>query len=798
LPTTPAVFKYYNTNDWSKEGEISVSCDYVISVAIDVGNQLLYYASMVAYGSYDFNLYQYNLTTGVERSVDVGCSPAGIAVDQQSSLVYLTTYGDGGDTYYPSPPCDRLMIYNSNLVKQAWESGDIGNPAGVCVPSGDVSYKPPVFYLEKVDVNEPNCVLPGDYITYEITYGPNGVDHNNVVLTDYLPYEVDYENILDPNYNSQKHTYTWQIGTLDAGAPNDSVTLTVKVNECAHPGSTISNYCEIESNAACTPGSVDTCVGSWQPDSDIIYVDDTSPCQPGTGMSWRSAYVNLQDALARARTGCGSQIWVAAGTYKPITNTTDPNWYITTFQLVDGVPIYGGFAGNETTRNQRNYITNQTILTGQIGQNYYDAVDYVVTAKNIEDVIVDGFTIRGSYYAGISLNDADITIVNCKLKENYNDSNGIRITNHSSADIHNCIIAYNNSDGIYGNNSQLIVSGCTIESNVGSGLANNSCDLVLKNSIIRYNGWDGVTLENNYATTIKNNWIYYNGTTQSAYGAGIWFGNQVSVPLVRNDTIYANYTHGIEASQQGADPNILNCIIYANDSGDFLRISGTFNTVNYCCLQNTHSGTGNITGDPLFYDNPNDPNNCHLDSNSPCIDKGDPNFAPEPDETDIDGEDRRVDGDSNGTRIVDIGADEYYWSPADFNGDEIVNFIDYALFANAWWSNNSNLSLDQDSDVDYNDLSLFCKDWLWQSAWDKPAGFMMMGRSAGETMAISSVFPEAIYPSISAEQQIEKVSPLKIEQLIKWLEQVWLEEETQKLIDEDLWLKFIESLKEDL
>jgi hypothetical protein len=34
--------------------------------------------------------------------------------------------------------------------------------------------------------------------------------------------------------------------------------------------------------------------------------------------------------------------------------------------------------------------------------------------------------------------------------------------------------------------------------------------------------------------------------------------------------------------------------------------------------------------------------------------------------------------------------------------------------------------------------------------------------------------------------------------LIKWLEQVWLEEETQKLIDEDLWLKFIESLKEEL
>jgi Zn-dependent metalloprotease len=51
---------------------------------------------------------------------------------------------------------------------------------------------------------------------------------------------------------------------------------------------------------------------------------------------------------------------------------------------------------------------------------------------------------------------------------------------------------------------------------------------------------------------------------------------------------------------------------------------------------------------------------------------------------------------------------------------------------------------------------------------------------------------------VLAEQQIEKVEPLKTEQLIKWLEQLWLDEEAQKLIDEDIWLKFIESLKEEL
>jgi len=39
---------------------------------------------------------------------------------------------------------------------------------------------------------------------------------------------------------------------------------------------------------------------------------------------------------------------------------------------------------------------------------------------------------------------------------------------------------------------------------------------------------------------------------------------------------------------------------------------------------------------------------------------------------------------------------------------------------------------------------------------------------------------------------------LTSQELVKWLEQIWLDEEVQKLIDKDVLLKFIESLKEDL
>jgi hypothetical protein len=199
--------------------------------------------------------------------------------------------------------------------------------------------------------------------------------------------------------------------------------------------------------------------------------------------------------------------------------------------------------------------------------------------------------------------------------------------------------------------------------------------------------------------------------------------------------------------------------------------------------------------------NPDDQNDLHLDPNSPCIDKGDPN-ADYNGETDIDGENRIIDGDSNGTAIVDIGADEYYW---------IVNFFDYAEFANAWRSTlgesnyNDIFDLEDDGFIDYADLAIFCEDWLSQAGWARTLTcgvgrgmIQSMGWSMSQTMTAGFAPAESSLQSILAEQQIEKVEPFKIEQLIKWLEELWLDEETQKVIDKDAWLKLIESLKEEL
>jgi hypothetical protein len=67
-------------------------------------------------------------------------------------------------------------------------------------------------------------------------------------------------------------------------------------------------------------------------------------------------------------------------------------------------------------------------------------------------------------------------------------------------------------------------------------------------------------------------------------------------------------------------------------------------------------GAGNIDEDPLFVDPAN--GDLHLGPDSPCIDAGD-NGAPNLPAYDFEGDPRIMDGDLNGTRIVDMGVDEF-------------------------------------------------------------------------------------------------------------------------------------------
>jgi hypothetical protein len=59
---------------------------------------------------------------------------------------------------------------------------------------------------------------------------------------------------------------------------------------------------------------------------------------------------------------------------------------------------------------------------------------------------------------------------------------------------------------------------------------------------------------------------------------------------------------------------------------------------------------------------------------SPCIDTGDPNYVPEPYETDLNDNSRILDGDNDDVPVVDMGAYEYFnvWPVADAGPDQLV------------------------------------------------------------------------------------------------------------------------------
>jgi predicted outer membrane repeat protein len=139
--------------------------------------------------------------------------------------------------------------------------------------------------------------------------------------------------------------------------------------------------------------------------SAIVYVRG---CATGDndGSSWADAYTDLQDALGVAQTG--DEIWVAQGVYHPAADALDRT---ATFELPNGVGLYGGFAGTETERDERDWEANITVLSGDLDGNDItdengvvtdtggitgDNAYHVIAASGVKQTTtMDGFTITG-------------------------------------------------------------------------------------------------------------------------------------------------------------------------------------------------------------------------------------------------------------------------------------------------------------------------------------------------------------------------------------------------------------------
>lgn len=121
-----------------------------------------------------------------------------------------------------------------------------------------------------------------------------------------------------------------------------------------------------------------------------VYYVNGEATGSNNGDTWANAYTDIQTALQHAQ--YGDQIWIAEGMYKP---TVDLNRN-QSFVVPNGVSIWGGFSGSETSIDQRDILSNPTILSGEIGdQNTRsdNSFHVVVLLGADHTTVIDGFKI---------------------------------------------------------------------------------------------------------------------------------------------------------------------------------------------------------------------------------------------------------------------------------------------------------------------------------------------------------------------------------------------------------------------
>ncbi|PDW01675.1 hypothetical protein CJ255_17995, partial [Candidatus Viridilinea mediisalina] len=368
------------------------------------------------------------------------------------------------------------------------------------------------------------------------------------------------------------------------------------------------------------------------------------------GTSWANAFPTLQDALAVATSG--QQIWVAAGTYYPDEGDgqTD-NDRSSTFLLRENVAIYGGFAGNETALEQRDWLANVTILSGDLDQddtpnfgNRANNAYHVVTGAN--NATLDGFTITAGNANGAWPNNIGGGIYN----------------NNASPTLRNLTISGNQAGvsggGIYNNNASPTLRNLTISGNratsVGGGVYNNGGTPSFSNVTISDNqaNWNGGGVFNSSSNASFAN-ITISGNRATNDGGGVF--NNGGTPSFSNVTISGNQAgvNGGGVYNSASTPSFANSIIWGNNS----QVSGSA-TYSYSLVQSLNPGGTNLDGtdaanDPRFVNPilataaPTTTGNYRLQLTSLLINAGD-NGA-NSSTTDLDGNPRIIDG------TIDLG-----------------------------------------------------------------------------------------------------------------------------------------------
>ncbi len=373
-------------------------------------------------------------------------------------------------------------------------------------------------------------------------------------------------------------------------------------------------------------------------ENSIIYVNHAATGL-NDGSSWDDAHINLNDALTAATSG--DEIWVARGVYLP------GNLVTHTFQISPGIAVYGGFAGTETVRDQRDWQANLTILSGDIdnndtkdargvilrtedisGQNAYHVVLFdmreITHTAMIDTTTLDGFIITGGqanennfphFWGGgalcltnQNLDEAEIALglgacsprlANITFQGNYALASGGAMYSHgrgnaSSPTYENVTFAYNTTS------SESIDDG-------GGAVYNNAIDGVSSPSFTNVTflgnvGYQGGAVHNNGSSLI--------GVSSPTFTNVRFLGNSASYRggALFNDGSFAGSANGVLTnvlfSGNSAEENGGAVFSKANGSGsraDIQFINATFSRNQGALGGAVYSeGSDLITG-PRFY-----------------------------------------------------------------------------------------------------------------------------------------------------------------------------------------------------
>ncbi len=313
---------------------------------------------------------------------------------------------------------------------------------------------------------------------------------------------------------------------------------------------------------------------------------------------------------------------------------------------------------------------------------------------------------------GVLTESSDALVLDNYIHDNIADSGGgVCCTEFGTPLVAGNIIvdndAYYAGGGIYmGARSSPLIENNLIATNTSAGWGGGGI-----------NSWTSYIYYGTYAT-IRNNMIVMNMATSGGDaqgGGGIYC--RYDRALIYNNTITDNYAPtggGIYAlNYPDQAPIVRNSIVWGNAAGTGAQIyvysgSGSAISVGYTDVEGGWTGTGNMNQNPIFVG----PSiaNYHLSDESPCIDMGDPAYAPLPGETDIDGQLRVWDGDDNGQVRIDMGADEFdSHCPGDLDGDGDADLTDLALLLSNYGATGGMTyedgDLDGDGDIDLTDLA---------------------------------------------------------------------------------------------